>query len=353
MKEKLLSILFVGILFLGGIYILMSKDQEFSTYERRKLMTKQELKKDIFHNLDPFFRDQLPWRNHFLALNSFVERSLLQNKESNQVYLINDFMIEKNDNIEEKKLNGFISKINKIQNQYLTNHNIFFSIIPDKSYFLDSQKYPKMDFDYMIQKLKKEINIPYIDIMNDFQLEDYYKTDIHLKQPSYLKILNKLEQHFSLLNQKENYQKKQYDNFQGSSFSKAPLYASQEPLVYLTNETIEKAKVNYLEYNETPVYTLDKLGTIDSYSVFLNGPSAILSIENSNADSEKELIIFRDSFASSLAPLLIPYYKKITLIDLRYIDMSLTNQYIDYEKQDILFLYSTLIVKESNLLKVT
>jgi len=85
MKEKLLSILFVGILFLGGIYILMSKDQEFSTYERRKLMTKQELKKDIFHNLDPFFRDQLPWRNHFLALNSFVERSLLQNKESNQV----------------------------------------------------------------------------------------------------------------------------------------------------------------------------------------------------------------------------------------------------------------------------
>ena len=45
-------------------------------------------------------------------------------------------------------------------------------------------------------------------------------------------------------------------------------------------------------------------------------------IYNENSFNDKELIIFRDSFASSLTPLLIKYYSKITLIDNRYIDIK-------------------------------
>ena len=37
------------------------------------------------------------------------------------------------------------------------------------------------------------------------------------------------------------------------------------------------------------------------------------------SSNDKELVIFRDSFGSSLSPLLVKYYKKITLIDNRYI----------------------------------
>lgn len=49
---------------------------------------------------------------------------------------------------------------------------------------------------------------------------------------------------------------------------------------------------------------------MDAYNVFLGGPSALIEIENSEASNEKELIIFRDSFASSLTPLLISEYQK-------------------------------------------
>ena len=97
---------------------------------------------------------------------------------------------------------------------------------------------------------------------------------------------------------------------------------------------------------------IKKLDTPDLYNIYLSGPSSLVQIENPNKKDNKELIIFRDSFASSFAPLLIPYYKKITLIDLRYIKMDIVSNYIDFKNKDVLFAYSTLIINESNLLKV-
>ena len=59
---------------------------------------------------------------------------------------------------------------------------------------------------------------------------------------------------------------------------------------------------------------------------------------------------FRDSFGSSIAPLLIENYRKITLIDFRYINEKLIEQYIKFENQDILFLYSVPVLN-SGILK--
>ena len=52
-----------------------------------------------------------------------------------------------------------------------------------------------------------------------------------------------------------------------------------------------------------------------------------------------------------LAPLLIPYYKKITLIDLRYISADIVNEYVDFNDKDVLFAYSTLIINNSSVFK--
>ena len=59
----------------------------------------------------------------------------------------------------------------------------------------------------------------------------------------------------------------------------------------------------------------------------------------------------RDSFASSLAPLLVSGYRKITLVDLRYISGDMIGNFIDFKDQDVLFLYSTLILNNSLSLK--
>ena len=100
-----------------------------------------------------------------------------------------------------------------------------------------------------------------------------------------------------------------------------------------------------------PVYDLEKLDGRDPYDVYLSGAVPLLVIENPTAATDRELVIFRDSFASSLAPLLLEGYAKITLIDIRYINSSLIGNYISFSNQDVLFLYNTLILNSSEMLK--
>ena len=54
----------------------------------------------------------------------------------------------------------------------------------------------------------------------------------------------------------------------------------------------------------------------------------------------------------SLAPLLIPYYRKITLIDLRYINYDIVSNITVFNNKDVLFIYSAQVINNSNLLKV-
>ena len=85
--------------------------------------------------------------------------------------------------------------------------------------------------------------------------------------------------------------------------------------------------------------------------MFLSGSLSLITIENPNATTDKELVIFRDSFGSSIAPLLVEGYAKITLVDIRYITSDLVGRFIDFENQDVLFLYSTLVLNNSVTLK--
>ena len=76
-----------------------------------------------------------------------------------------------------------------------------------------------------------------------------------------------------------------------------------------------------------------------------------MTLENPNATSDKELVIFRDSYSCSLAPLLVEQYKTVTLVDLRYMMSSLLPQYVDFAGKDVLFLYNEQVVNHSEMLK--
>ena len=94
-----------------------------------------------------------------------------------------------------------------------------------------------------------------------------------------------------------------------------------DELRYLTSETLEDCTVyNYETGKPGAVYDMEKGAGNDPYELFLSGSiSSSLSIENPNAETDRELIVFRDSFGSSLAPLLAEGYAKITLADIRYL----------------------------------
>ena len=89
----------------------------------------------------------------------------------------------------------------------------------------------------------------------------------------------------------------------------------------------------------------------DLYEVLLSGAQPLLTIENPAGKADRELVIFRDSFGSSLAPLLLESYGKVTLVDIRYMHPDQVESYVNFQNQDVLFLYSALILNSSRSLK--
>ena len=145
-------------------------------------------------------------------------------------------------------------------------------------------------------------------------------------------------------------EKKTFTPFYGSLYGQAALPIQPDTITYLTNDTLESIQVwNFEKQKMEPVYQPNS-ENIDSYDLFLSGPTPLLEIENPN-QADGELIIFRDSFASSLTPLMIESYHHITLIDLRYISTDLLENLVDFTNKDILFLYSVPVINQSSILK--
>ena len=94
-----------------------------------------------------------------------------------------------------------------------------------------------------------------------------------------------------------------------------------------------------------------KLTARDPYELFAGGPLSLVTIENPNAATDRELIVFRDSFGSSMVPLLVQDYAKVTLVDIRYIQIDVLDRFLEFNGQDILFLYSTLVLNNSETIK--
>lgn len=353
MKDKIIVLLFLMILFIVPGMFFITNEKEISFYERRKLSTTNDLKEDFFGSLDKYLMDQFPFRDDLISISSSFNRYFLGNIENNDVYIVGKHIIPKNYPSDEKLIESFINKINFISNNYLKDSDVYCAVIPDKSYFLDEDKYLKINFNNIFDNVKNNGECTYIDIAQLLELDDYYYTDIHIKQDSYFQILEKMNKYMNFGYKNLSYKSNTLHNFYGASYSKVPKFMNGDTLTYLTNEYIERANVWHLEYGEKGVYDTGKLSGVDMYDVFLSGASSYIEIENDNPITDKELIIFRDSFGSSFSPLLIPFYKKISVIDLRYISFSNVVDLIDFQSKDVLFLYSTLIINNSNLLKVS
>ena len=149
------------------------------------------------------------------------------------------------------------------------------------------------------------------------------------------------------------YTSKEYYPFYGALYSKTVTSIKPDKITYLDSDIIRNTKVyNYEKKGYEKVYKESNLNNIDSYDIYLSGATALLTLENSSNTSGKELIMFRDSFGSSLSPLLIEKYSKITMFDLRYIGSKYLESVLNLSgNEDVLFIYSNVIINNSFTLK--
>ena len=233
--------------------------------------------------------------------------------------------------------------------------------IKDKSFFendvlLDLMDFVndnnlRIDYEYLEDYMYNKLNFRYIDIFNTLELDDYYKTDSHF-------MINKIDKVASrLLSGMNNYNDISYDvekvsTFDGVYKSRVPVSTSTDELNIIKNDGINNSLIyDYSKNSYISFYDLNKLKSNDKYEMYLGGSTPLVNISNDLSDNDRELIIFRDSFGSSLAPLLVSSYKTITLADTRYISPKILGNYIDFNNKDVLFIYNTSIINNSYGLK--
>ena len=360
-KNIVVSCSFGIFLVLFMIVNIFAKDKEISYEERRKLAQLPEFKIEkllngnYFEEMEEYLLDQFYLRENFRKIKTFVNTKIFHEKDNNDIYIVDDGIYKMEYKLNENSIYNSANLYNKIAQTYFKNSNIYYTIVPDKNYFVAQKNgYLNLDYEKLINIMKNNThNMDYIDITNDLKIGDYYRTDLHWKQENLTQVADKILK--SMDNDKKRndaYRKKVFENFYGSYYGQSASNIKPDKLTYLSDKTIENCKVyDYEKQKYVKVYDDKDFKNVDSYDVFLGGAKSLLTIENPSNTTGKELYIFRDSFGSSLSPLLIKNYSKIHLIDLRYINSTQFEKYIKIkENSDVLFMYNTSILNNSSII---
>ena len=363
-KNIICIVLFAAFVLIPGTVCLLKEPVDILVSERRKaaqlpdFSVKGVMDKTYFDGIEDFLTDQFPLRDEFRAVNAAIRLKLFGQKDNGGIYLADGHISEMQTTLNEESVVKAAQKLNSLHKKYLEGKNtrVFCSVIPDKNVYLaEKNGYPAMDYEKMIDIFTAEVeNMEYINIFDCLDLDSYYKTDSHWKQEKLDKVVSRLGEKMGF-NAKsvDEYAAEKLSDFEGVYASRLAFGWESDEIIALTDEVTLNAKVNDIEKNEsyTGVYNKSKLNGNDRYDVFLSGATALITAENPLAKEKRELVIFRDSFGSSLAPLLLSGYSKITLVDIRYISSQILDQFVDFENCDVLFLYNTQILNQSSLLK--
>ncbi len=363
LKNIIITVCFLGTLY-GIMLINIMKPDALVSYSERRTLAKvpdysgeKLLKGELFADYEKYFLDQFVFRDGFRGLKAFTRFHIFRQKDNNGIYLLDGSIHKLEYPLNEKAILYAAEKFNEVYDKYLQGMEVSYAIIPDKNYYTASENgYPAMDYDRLLQLMEQNIrHMAYIDLFSALEPEDYHRTDIHWRQDRIVDIAELLirEMGGDIPAPEAAYEEKSLYPFYGSYYGQAALKLKPDSLVYLSNDALDNAIVyDHIDKTYSKVYQLNKFGSIDSYDVFLSGAKSILTITNPGAATDEELVIFRDSFGSSIAPLMLKAYAKITLIDLRYLKTDILGEYMEFTgNQQVLFLYNTVILNNSYMLK--
>lgn len=368
-----------GTFLLTGIWVVIAlcgwtlPDKAASEAERRELeqfpaVSITTLTDGSFmSDFESYALDQFPLRDGFRKIKALFHYNVLGQKDNNDIYISQGYAAKQEYPLDTSSVEYALKRFRYVYEKYLadSNCNAYMAIVPDKGYYLaQSGGQLAMDYDTMFTLFRE--GMPWaeqIDLTGSLSADCYYRTDTHWRQEKLLPAANALCQAMGMTGPgEENYVAQQQERpFYGVYYGQAALPMEPENL-YLMESDILDGCATYLgewDMKEGPVfrklydgvYDREKLEGKDMYETYLSGNQSVIRIENPNAETQRELVIFRDSFGSSVAPLLAEGYRSITLVDIRYFSPDMVGQFLSFEEQDVLFLYSTLVLNNSSTLK--
>ncbi|MBP5662305.1 MAG: hypothetical protein J6X30_04020 [Clostridia bacterium] len=131
------------------------------------------------------------------------------------------------------------------------------------------------------------------------------------------------------------------DSFRGTLASKSGVTDRTDTIEIILPESDVLYSVTYAQEFRTEGTMFDKnaLNEKDQYAVFFGGNHPLIDIQTT-AESDRVLLLFKDSYANCFVPLLTPYFSRIVMVDPRYYYEDADSLVLRSGITDVLYLYN-------------
>ena len=352
------ALLLAGMVMLLAVLFIAMDKKEFSENENRYLaefpsVSLEKIKSgEYMSGLESYLADHFPFRDFFMGVKTKAEMSAGK-REINGIYIAKDgYLIEEYEKPENTERIGKIlgSFAKELEGQEVdvrlmlvpTAVCIYEEKLPEYAPVRDQME--TAEIIYGISGIKP------VDCSKDLLAykakgELYYKTDHHWTTlgayAGYTAYCR--EKGMDAVSLEEMTAQTAAEDFRGTVYSKAGDYGREgDPITIYTNPA-DKLTVEYMDTGETTesLYNLEYAEEKDKYSLFLDNLHSLIEITNENADSGRELVLIKDSYANSMVPFLVRHYKKIYVFDTRYYKQGVS-EFIKEQPgvTDVLLLYN-------------
>ena len=357
---KLAGVLLIVFLAVTVLAFLLTPEKAYSAAEKRNLaerpvLTAESLSSGKFmEGIEDYTADQFPFRDFWMKLKTGISRRI-GICESQGVYLLkNGGLAERFDAPDEENFTETTDTIRAFCERYPdtamyfllapTAVSVLSDTLPANAVTEDQNTYMDRLFEALPERMTA------IDVRQAFQNAAdrtalYYRTDHHWTTDGALLAYETAKPLLGISGSTTYNGGTASNRFLGSLVSKSGFTVDppDELKIYLPENLPDSFlyTVNYPEEmrRTASVYDLDALNSDDPYTVFFGSNHPLIEIDTT-ADSDRKLLVIKDSYANCFVPFLLPEFQKIDLLDARYYydDIDVLMQSRNYT--DVLFLYN-------------
>ncbi|MBO4412384.1 MAG: hypothetical protein J5794_09410 [Lachnospiraceae bacterium] len=353
------GVVMITFLIAAQLFHIVKPDETYSAEEKRNLASVPELSLDtlsdgsFMSHMESYTADQFPFRSFWMRTRMNALYTVGRRESHGVTYNSDGSLSEPYQGYDEGLLRETAGALNDFASRHEFEHawflavptasEIFPEVLPpytenasEADYFASLQANIGNDFTVfdVFQTLK--------DLKKDGMLL-YYRTDHHWTTDTAFSVFSSLAEETGWT--VGTYLPKVIDNrFLGSLSAKSGFTVDQADAVTI-----------YLNENDS-LYTLVSpegggsvtgsfydyeamRSTGDAYSVFFGGNKPVIRVRTT-ADTEKTLLVFKDSYANCFLPFLAESYKEITIVDPRYYSGRADDLFLQKGFTDLLCLYN-------------
>lgn len=356
LEYRLLMRFTLGIIVVLLAVSLFAPDRDFSADENRTLarfpaLSSQAVKDGTwFEDLNSWFSDQFAFRGAFMSMRTAGQRAMGRLENNGVIFGKEGYLLQRPAVMNSDAARQTQQAINSFAKKY-PDLNTCMVLVPDcaaafPSYLPEGAPAADQLADISSFTGGLDSSIKVVDAAAALQADGgqqvYYKTDHHWTSRGACDVFMAAAKKMDISTDGKFKVYQVSDSFQGTMASKSGVHTERDSIeVYAPENNKVQYLVDYpdLGTRTTSVYDSSKLKEKDQYTVFFGGNHPLVEIRTTT-DTGKNLLVFKDSYANSFVPFLIPYYDRIIMIDPRYYYEDPKAQLALNHITDVLYLYS-------------